>query len=114
MSGLNGVKDVNSSGQQIFVSSDTQGVVRGWGGNSHGQLGDNTIIERHAPSYAYFTPVAAPVVKAPDTTSAGSVYTNPYGTYESMNDCLKALGPVAGGQICKNIIVDPKQRGNGN
>jgi alpha-tubulin suppressor-like RCC1 family protein len=140
LDGLTGIAQVHSGGQQIFVSKGEVGVLRGWGGNSAGQLGDSTMVERHNPSYAYFTPVAAPVmaqavVAAPvatpavvaEPTQTGSVFTNPFAPvapvpvapiavvqYTSMNACLAALGPVKGGLECKNLIVDPAQRGNGH
>ena len=58
--GLAGVKDIFAGGAQTFVDLGLTGVVRGWGGNSSGMLGDGTIIERHNLTSAYFTPIAAP------------------------------------------------------
>jgi alpha-tubulin suppressor-like RCC1 family protein len=88
--GITGTVSLEASGQQIFVDmSNAVGTLRGWGGNAHGQLGDNTIVERHNPSYAYFTPMpayVAPVtVGAVSTGTCGSIYSNPFGNAVASN-----------------------------
>lgn len=82
--GLVGVTALHSGGQQMYANvSNNVGVVRGMGGNSHGQLGDTTRVERHTLSYGYFTRVPAYVVpvqaQAAATGTCGSIYSNPFG-----------------------------------
>ena len=114
LEGMSGILDVFAGGQQVFISYGATGVIRGWGGNGYNQLGDNTMTERHNPTYAYFTPVTpvAPPTQTMMATASAAPATKTV-TYTSMNDCIKALGVAAGGQICKTLIVNPHNRGNG-
>lgn len=86
--GLTQVTQLFAGGQQVFVDLGMAGQVRGWGGNANGQLGDNTITERHTPTYAYYTPVR---------TAAPAPYVAPTPVYVplSVNPPVKAAAPVA-------------------
>ena len=74
--------DVASGYEQRFIDFGVAGVLRGWGGNSNGQLGDGTQTERHALSYTYYTPVATPkpVVTPPVVTQPVTTTTTPVTT----------------------------------
>lgn len=107
--GITDVLKLHASGQEVFVDFGTSGLLRGWGGNAQGQLGDATITERHNPTYAYFTKVAAyippyvapvppvvippvavpPVVPTPpatETGTCGSIYSNPFSNAGNSNN----------------------------
>lgn len=122
--GLSGVQDVFAGGKSQFVKllGQPAGVLRGWGGNNVGELGDGTITERHTPSYAYFTqvpayvaPVVTPVVSTPVTSTTAPSFQNssPFApVYDSMWACLKA-NPLWKGKDC-NAILAPHLRGKNN
>ena len=54
------VKDYSAGGDYIMVNRGTVGKIEGWGGNGNGKLGDDSILEKHQLSNAFFTPVVQP------------------------------------------------------
>lgn len=81
---ITGALQVHAGGQQIFVDLGTPSQIRGWGGNSMGQLGDATNVERHTLTYAYFTKVAPATINA-STGTCGSIYANPFSNAQASN-----------------------------
>lgn len=82
--GLSGVKKLHAAGQQIFVDFGDVGQIRGWGGNAKGQLGDATLVERHQPTYGYYTEVPPYQPILADQT-CGSLYSNPFSHADHSN-----------------------------
>ena len=58
---IGAVYDVALGIDYTMVDRGFDGKIEGWGGNGNGKLGDNSNLEKHQLTTAFFTPVPAPV-----------------------------------------------------
>lgn len=122
--------DIGGGGQTYLLTQGTSGVLRGWSGNSYGQLGNGFNAETNTLTSAVYTVLPSSVVgTAPPVDPRCNAVTNgsPFSQidvnlayacnipiYVSMNACIKANPTVQHvGQFCKNLIL-PEDRGNGD
>lgn len=54
------VYDVVLGGDYTMVDRGFEGKIEGWGGNGNGKLGDNSNLEKHNLTTAFFTPIPLP------------------------------------------------------
>jgi alpha-tubulin suppressor-like RCC1 family protein len=110
--GLTSVTQLFAGGETNFATlvGQAPNVLRGWGGNNSGKIGDGTFTERHNLSYSFFTQYPAYV--PPVVTVNNNTTVSPFTVYTSMNQCLKA-NPTWKGKDC-NALLEPHLRGQDN